>query len=278
MNQRMDIDTGVLQSGHLRQIAAMRRQQCRSQGRIQGRDPVGQVPVLEDLARQRVPVCVESRRGDTEHGVAEAYAGSVDDGPPVDNADHGSYELDFILLIHAGQLGGIAAEQGTAGIPASCSHSTDHVGHYLWVQVAGAHVVEEEEGAGPLHQNVVHAMVDDVMADGFVAVQRRGDLGLGADAVDAALASGDYSAAQFDGYSRELCEAMEVMRKLVYAYYDEQFNFAHFLERHPARREDLVNLLVGNVFRRPVDAMFEEMSEMCRLPEARRLEGSEPAE
>jgi geranylgeranyl reductase family protein len=98
-----------------------------------------------------------------------------------------------------------------------------------------------------------------------------------ADAIVEAMKKQDFSAAILGRHGDAYVAGMEALRKLVYAYYDEQFNFAHFLERHPARREDLVNLLVGNVFRRPVDAMFEEMSEMCRLPEARRLEGSEPA-
>ena len=68
------------------------------------------------------------------------------------------------------------------------------------------------------------------------------------------------------------------MRKLVYAYYDDAFSFGKFLERFPQYRDALVNLLVGNVYRRSFDGMFESMAEMCPLPEPRELdEAGEPS-
>ena len=43
-----------------------------------------------------------------------------------------------------------------------------------------------------------------------------------------------------------------------------------------ARKLDaLVNLLIGNVFRRPVEGLFESMGEMCDLPEPRGLQASD---
>jgi flavin-dependent dehydrogenase len=98
-----------------------------------------------------------------------------------------------------------------------------------------------------------------------------------ADSIIEAFEKQDFSAGQLGRHGDAYVAGMEALRKLVYVYYDEEFNFAHFLKRFPHRREDLVNLLIGNVFRKPVDEMFEEMSRICRLPEARRLEPPEPS-
>jgi hypothetical protein len=64
---------------------------------------------------------------------------------------------------------------------------------------------------------------------------------------------------------------MESLRKLVYAYYDKSFSIPGFLKRNPQFREHVVNLLIGNVFRVPVGALFEAMGRECELPEARQL-------
>ena len=53
------------------------------------------------------------------------------------------------------------------------------------LQLARAEVIEEEERLGAQHGDVVDAMVDQVLADGVVAVHREGELELGADAIHA---------------------------------------------------------------------------------------------
>jgi len=69
---------------------------------------------------------------------------------------------------------------------------------------------------------------------------------------------------------------MEALRKLVYAYYDKEFSIGEFVKRHPECRAELVDLLIGNVYRRPPKVLFQRMAEMCGLPESRRLEQHDP--
>ncbi len=52
-----------------------------------------------------------------------------------------------------------------------------------------------------------------------------------ADATLGAFKAGDFSAAQLGKYGNEYLAGMENMRKLVYAYYDEEFNVPQFLQR-----------------------------------------------
>ena len=51
------------------------------------------------------------------------------------------------------------------------------------VELGRADVVHEEQRTCALHEDVVHAVVDDVLAHGVVLLHHRGDLELGADAV-----------------------------------------------------------------------------------------------
>lgn len=92
-----------------------------------------------------------------------------------------------------------------------------------------------------------------------------------ADAVIEAFDKDETSAAQLGRYGQQYVDGMEAMRKLVYAYYDDDFSFAKFLKKFPECRETLVDLLVGNVFRKPVTEMLEKMGTMVELPDARTL-------
>ena len=60
-----------------------------------------------------------------------------------------------------------------------------------------------------------------------------------------------------------------------YAYYDESFSIGDFLKRNPQFRGQVVNLLIGNVFRMPVDGLFEAMGRECALPAPRKLTAAE---
>lgn len=90
---------------------------------------------------------------------------------------------------------------------------------------------------------------------------------MAADSAHAAMQSNDFSAATLGQHGATYLEGMEKMRKLVYAYYDKEFHIPSFLKQHPECREPLVDLLVGNVFRKPTDHLFAAMSECCELPE-----------
>jgi len=92
-----------------------------------------------------------------------------------------------------------------------------------------------------------------------------------ADAVIEAFNKDEFSAAQLGRYGQQYVDGMEAMRKLVYAYYDDAFSFAKFLRKYPECRETLVDLLVGNVFRKPVAEMLEKMGTMVDLPDVRTL-------
>ena len=108
------------------------------------------------------------------------------------------------------------------------------------------------------------AFLDPVFSSGvFLALQ--GGVMAG-DAVEAALAAGDTSAGRFREYGERFCAGMEAMRRLVHAFYDQEFNFGDFLEKYPHHREELTDCLVGNLWR-DFDDFFRAVSEFAPVPE-----------
>jgi flavin-dependent dehydrogenase len=107
------------------------------------------------------------------------------------------------------------------------------------------------------------AFLDPVFSSGvFLALQ--GGVMAG-DAVHAALEQGDVSAAQFAEYGARLCDAIEAMRKMVYAFYDHDFNFRELFTKYPAVRPDLTDCLIGHLSR-DFTELFARMGEFARLP------------
>jgi len=108
------------------------------------------------------------------------------------------------------------------------------------------------------------AFLDPVFSSGVFLALKSGELA--ADAIDEAFRSGDLSSSAFEGYGRDLCTAIERMRKIVYAFYHEDFSFGKLVKRRPELRPVLTDLLVGNVFVDQFDELFDAIREICELP------------
>ncbi len=108
------------------------------------------------------------------------------------------------------------------------------------------------------------AFLDPVFSSGVFLALKSGEMA--ADAVDAALASGDASAAQFASYGEELCRGIENMRKLVYAFYDTNFSFARMLKSYPDQKGRLTDSLIGDLFHLDFTELHAAMRQFAELP------------
>lgn len=108
------------------------------------------------------------------------------------------------------------------------------------------------------------AFLDPVFSSGVFLALKSGELA--AEAIDKALSGGDTSATQFASYGKDLCIAIERMRKVVYAFYHEEFSFGKLVKRRPHLRPALTDLLVGNIFIDQFDELFKGIDEICELP------------
>ena len=109
------------------------------------------------------------------------------------------------------------------------------------------------------------AFLDPVFSSGVYLALKSGELV--ADAVDAALAAGDTSGAQFAEYGEKLCLGIENMRKLVYAFYDENFSFGKMIKTFPQQRGRLTDSLIGDLFEPDFTELYAAMREFAELPE-----------
>jgi flavin-dependent dehydrogenase len=87
-----------------------------------------------------------------------------------------------------------------------------------------------------------------------------------ADAASEALKKGDLSAENFASYGKSMQAAIEIMRKIVYAFYDENFSFKELIKKDMSLRSDLTDCLVGNVEGKDFTALFEAISDLADLP------------
>ena len=107
--------------------------------------------------------------------------------------------------------------------------------------------------------------LDPMYSSGVYLALKSGEMA--ADAIAGAFAQGDFSAAQLGGFGPELVRGMEAVRKMVYAFYAQDFSFAEFLKRHPECKQGVIDVLSGNLFSDRVEPIFGPMSAVCPMPD-----------
>lgn len=116
--------------------------------------------------------------------------------------------------------------------------------------------------------------LDPIYSSGVFLALKSGELA--ADAIHAALESGDLSGRSLGCWGEHFYAGVQSIRKLVYAFYTKGFSFGQFTREHPEHKKGLTKLLIGDVFAPDAVAIFEPMSRMCPLPEALKLDPPSP--
>ena len=172
-----------------RQVAAVRLQQRVAQFGAQLGNPLVQtlgVPVdIEYVAHERVAVRVQAAGGEAEEHIAVSRTAAADEIVSPDRTDYEAHEVEIAALVQTRQLGGLTADQSASGLSTRCCHATDQFRDDALVESSDADIVKEEHGPGACRKDVVHAVVDDIDADGGVPVGGLRDFQLGADAIGA---------------------------------------------------------------------------------------------
>lgn len=106
--------------------------------------------------------------------------------------------------------------------------------------------------------------LDPVYSSGLMLALRSGEWA--ADAVHDALNAGDVSGERLGAFGGKFIAGMQLLRQLVYAFYDAKFSFAHFTRTYPQYKDHLIRMLIGDVFNDEVGRMFEPMGEWIDLP------------
>lgn len=109
-----------------------------------------------------------------------------------------------------------------------------------------------------------YGFLDPIYSSGVLLAFKMAELA--ADAIHDAFNHDDFSAERLGQYQTKLDRGIESMRKLVYAFYNDGFSFAGFLRKYPEERVHIINLLIGDVFKEGVDAVYGPMSEFAEIP------------
>ena len=102
---------------------------------------------------------------ETDQSIARHDRPPIDDALAVDNADDEAGEVVFAVGVEARHLRGLTAQKRAAVLTAPTRDARDHLLDHQRRQPSGRQVIEEEQRLGPLHEDVVDAVIHEVAAD-----------------------------------------------------------------------------------------------------------------
>jgi hypothetical protein len=89
---------------------------------------------------------------------------------------------------------------------------------------------------------------------------------LAAGCVHDALASDDTSAARLGAFCQPLWDGVDVVWRLIHAFYNPAFSFRQFSDRFPEHRKALIQCLVGDVVGKDMNPLLTALAEMTPPP------------
>ena len=146
--------------------------------------------------------------GQGQDDVAGLHLAVVDDLGLVHNAYGEAGQVIIIGSHGAGMLGGLAADEGAAGLDAALGNAGDQGSHLLGIILADGNVVQEENGLCAAADDIVDAHGNTVDTHGVVLAHDLGDALLGAHTIGAGDQNGLAHAGQIG--SKEAAEAANI--------------------------------------------------------------------
>ena len=107
------------------------------------------------------------------------------------------------------------------------------------------------------------AFLDPIYSSGLYLALGSAELAAGS--IDEALRKGDVSSGNLDKIEGDLWKGVDVIRRLLHAFYDPSFSFKAFAERFPEERAALIDCLVGDVLK-DMSSFTRALEEMTPPP------------
>jgi flavin-dependent dehydrogenase len=108
------------------------------------------------------------------------------------------------------------------------------------------------------------AFLDPIFSSGLMFALKSGVLA--GDAVHKAIVEQNFAPDQFEPYARVLRHGVENMRKLVYAFYSQEFSFKRVIDKYPEAVGEITDCLSGDVDK-DFTSLWKKLSEFVPLPE-----------
>ncbi|MCP4201265.1 MAG: NAD(P)/FAD-dependent oxidoreductase [bacterium] len=129
-----------------------------------------------------------------------------------------------------------------------------------------AYVNRQTCGDGWLMLGDARAFLDPIYSSGLYLALASAELAAGC--VCEALAEGDCSVSRLDRFEPPLMAGVDVIWRLILAFYDTEFSFRAFLQRFPEQRGALINCLVGDVLDKDLSEFKNALAQMTVPPQA----------
>ncbi len=130
---------------------------------------------------------------------------------------------------------------------------------------------KQHAGDGWVLVGDAYGFIDPIYSSGVYFALKTGEMA--ADAIVAGLRNGDTSAAALGNWTECFQSGYQWIRKLVSAYYTNEFSFGRFMKEYPQHRGNLTDLLIGRIFHSSAGDIFNDME-----PELAKISGRPLAE
>jgi len=108
------------------------------------------------------------------------------------------------------------------------------------------------------------AFLDPIYSSGLLLALASAEMA--AACVHESMEAGDLSGEALRAFTEPLGRGIEVMRRLIHAFYDPAFSFREFVNRFPQHRAALIDCLVGDVIEKDMSAFLESLATMSTPP------------
>lgn len=120
-----------------------------------------------------------------------------------------------------------------------------------------SYTTSQRAGDGWVLVGDAYGFIDPVYSSGVYLALKSGEWA--ADAIVDGLRAGDVSAERLGRWTAEFDQGVHWIRKLVHAFYCNEFSFGAFMKQHPQYGQNLTDLLVGKVFEGDPGRIFQDL-------------------
>jgi flavin-dependent dehydrogenase len=125
-----------------------------------------------------------------------------------------------------------------------------------------SYMTKQHAGDGWVLVGDAFGFIDPVYSSGVYFAL---DMGVRAgDAVVQGFKENDLSGQRLSVWADDFKEGAKWVRKLVHAFYTNEFSIGRFMKEHPEHRGTLTDLLIGRVFKESAGQMFDDMEKSIR--------------
>ena len=172
--------------------------------------------------------------------------------------------IDYLVKGRSNDPGAVFDEELALCKPLQKRVDGSEILHQVRVLKDFTYAAKQIAGDGWVLAGDAFGFIDPIYSTGVFLALKSGELA--ADSIIEGFEINDFSAAQLGKHGPEFMEGIDALRKLVYAFYAPSFSIAEFLKQFPEHQEDLVHLLIGNIYKHPVDGLLKAMDEYHKLP------------